>query len=63
MKLLESKEPTEPEHSSTGLVALPSEEGTETSDDTLYMSKDELKKVLADITADDPEPSDTHLQV
>lgn len=43
--------------SKTGLVALPPEKSDD-SGDAPYMSKDELKKVLADITGDDPQESE-----
>ncbi|XP_034255495.1 nucleotide exchange factor SIL1 [Thrips palmi] len=49
VKLLE---PTGADHK-TGLVAVPADEQADDSDNTSYMSKDELKKVLAGITSDD----------
>lgn len=49
VKLLEPNE----DDDKTGLVALTADEQVDNSDDLSYMSRDELKKVLAEITADD----------
>lgn len=53
VKLLDTSKSSESGDSKTDLLAVESYETDESSTETLYMSKDELKKVLADVTADD----------
>lgn len=53
VKLLDPEEPSKSEDHKTGLVTLPKEESDNNSEDTLYMSKEELKRVLAEFTPDD----------
>ncbi|KAK3918624.1 Nucleotide exchange factor SIL1 [Frankliniella fusca] len=53
VKLLDSSESSKTENSKTELLAFPSNENDEKYSNSLYMSKDEIKKVLADITAND----------
>ncbi|XP_026287417.1 nucleotide exchange factor SIL1 [Frankliniella occidentalis] len=53
VKLLDTSKSSETGDSKTDLLVVESYETDESSTETLYMSKDELKKVLADVTADD----------
>ena len=52
-KLLNSEDTRKSDEPKTDLVALPKEESVKKSEHSLYMSKEELKKVLAELTSDD----------